>query len=100
MLEQYFGHRNIISGHFERFILRKPILVPKNAQGGTGIFGTSFGVKTGFRRVKMCQMTRNDFLSGGITTDTPYIWSKSGIYKGVSVVIPPDTQDNAQAHFS
>ena len=60
VLEHYFGHRNIISGHLEHFTLRKPILVFPNAQGGTGIFGASFGVKICFRRGKRLQMTRND----------------------------------------
>ena len=48
MLEHYFGHRNVTSGHLGPFTPSETDFGPKNAQGGTGIFDT-FVVKIGFR---------------------------------------------------
>ena len=60
MLEYYFGHRNIKSGHLDHFTLRKPILdpqMPKELQVSLALVLGSKSVVEGGERP---QTTRND----------------------------------------
>ena len=88
MLEYYFGHRNVISGHLEHFTLRKPILdpqIPKELQVSLAlVLGSKSVVEWG----KRPQTTRDDISMPKIILKHTFLNSEETLRYFVSVSYP------------